>query len=111
MNRPTRSSADAEGLDYLFHTARRIHRLADQHLATRECKAQLPGGAVVDRTLKSQPDSTDSGGYPEIPGASLVAGVAERFAASMVVTFGGRQMVNQIGRWVKYAAVKRAEPD
>lgn len=94
MSQTPRKSTEQDGLDYLYHTARRIHRLAD---------AAVPVGPNPRTPAQAQDDSP-----PHATAAQkLVAGVAERFAAGMIARFGGRPMVDSIGRWVDYAGRKR----
>ncbi len=96
MSRKPAKSDETEGLDYLYRTARRIHRLAD---------ASVPAGRQPQ-----VPPHTDEDHPPHATAAQkLVAGVAERFAAGMIARFGGRPMVDSIGRWVDYAGRKRGE--
>lgn len=99
MARRTGGTTEHDGLDYLYHSARRIHRLADDSLARRD-GARRRGAAGRDTSADPPPKYT-------IP-QRIVAGVAERFAAGMIVTFGGRDMVDTIGRWVEHAGKKRA---
>lgn len=100
MARGSKHTTEREGMDYLYYTARRIHRLADSSLARRG--GSRSRGAYDDPHADAEP--------PRTAAQRAVAGVAERFAAGMIVAFGGRQMVDSIGRWVDYAGRKRRTP-
>lgn len=98
-----------QSLDFLYHTARRIHRLAEANVA----KPGDAGAAPLRDAVKAATAPRDE---PEIrtdlpDGAprviALLAPVAERFAASMIANVGGKPMVDNIGRWVGYAQRKR----
>lgn len=114
MARDTRSTddADREGLDLLYHTARRIHRLAE----TNVDRAAGPPRGRLRSALRmmldgERPADADSGPRKGANAAeAAVASVAERFAAGMIASFGGPRTVALMGRWVSYAARKRGEP-
>lgn len=106
MANDARRSSDAEGLDYLYHAFRRIHRLA---------KANVPANAPKRERFRAGVDTLFSSPRPgaagEQPTATLaqavVSAVTARFAAGMIVTFGGKPMVDRLGRMVNHAARKR----
>lgn len=106
MARHARKSSDAEGLDYLYQTARRIHRLADDNVTTDAATQQRVRAGI--NTLFSSPRAdAEEGPPPATLAQSVVSAVAVRFAAGMIVTFGGKPMVDSLGRMVNTAGRKR----
>lgn len=106
MARRSRKSADAEGLDYLYHTARRIHRLADDNV-TADAATQQRVRAGINTLFSSPQAEADDGPPPATLAQSVVSSVAVRVAAGMIVTFGGKPMVDSLGRMVSTASRKR----
>lgn len=105
MPKGTCKSADAEGLDHLYHAFKRIHRIADEN---------APADASMEQRLRAginslfAPPHREATGRPHATRAqAAVAAVTTRFAAGMIATFGGKSMIDSLGRAVRLAEHKR----